>query len=136
MRPEAEISEDTLNQVFAEIATSTKSLKTIHKNLKFKFCFQTLWKKLNSSDSILAQYARAKEQQADLLAEEMLEISDDEPDSNRARVKIDTRKWIASKLKPKRYADKLDMTHSISDTISKITIERVKEGENVQSEQR
>ena len=28
----------------------------------------------------------------------------------RSRIRIDTRKWIASKLKPKKYGDKVDVT--------------------------
>jgi hypothetical protein len=68
------------------------------------------------------QYAHAREEQAEALADEMIDISDDitrdlAVDENgklaidgfaaqRARVMIDTRKWIASKLKPKKYGDK------------------------------
>lgn len=54
------------------------------------------------------QYAIACEQRSEALVEDMLEISDDlteEPNSR--RIRIDTRKWIASKLKPKKYGDKI-----------------------------
>jgi hypothetical protein len=54
------------------------------------------------------QYARAKEEAAELYAEDMLEISDDlSGDVQRDRLRVDTRKWIASKLKPKKYGDKI-----------------------------
>lgn len=73
------------------------------------------------------QYARAKEESADSLADEILDIADnatndwmkrnhgeDDPgwvangeNIQRSRVRIDTRKWIASKLKPKKYGDKM-----------------------------
>lgn len=71
------------------------------------------------------QYARAKEEQADFLAEEMLEIADDKSDDlldteegqsanpvavQRARLRVDARKWAAAKLKPKKYGDKVDFT--------------------------
>lgn len=65
------------------------------------------------------QYALAKVEQADILAEECLEIADDDSydikldkDGNeicntefiaRARLRVDTRKWLASKLLPKQY---------------------------------
>lgn len=68
------------------------------------------------------QYAQAKMIQADLLAEECLEIADEDcgdikydKDGNetcnsefvaRSRVRIDTRKWLAAKLLPKQYGDK------------------------------
>lgn len=65
------------------------------------------------------QYAQAKLIQADLLAEETLEIADDASNDityneegepicntefiNRSRLRIDTRKWLAAKLLPKQY---------------------------------
>lgn len=67
------------------------------------------------------QYACAREDQADKLADEILQIADDSSndtylDANghvkvnhdviaRARLQIDARKWLASKLAPKKYGD-------------------------------
>ena len=56
------------------------------------------------------QYAKAKETQADSYEDRMLVIAQTEPDVQRARLIIDTMKWTASKLKPKKYGDKLDVT--------------------------
>ena len=50
---------------------------------------------------------RAREKQADFCAGEIVTIADTEPDAAIARVRIDARKWVASKLRPKRYGDKL-----------------------------
>ena len=65
------------------------------------------------------RYAKAKLLQADLLAEECVDIADDSTNDvivdeegrerinsefvNRARLRIDTRKWLAGKLLPKQY---------------------------------
>lgn len=58
-----------------------------------------------------AQYARAREEQADHYADAMDDIAHDSTiDTQRARLIIDTRKWVSSKLKPKKYGDKLDVT--------------------------
>jgi hypothetical protein len=40
----------------------------------------------------------------------------------RSQLRIDTRKWIASKLKPKKYGDKLDTTttHNIGDGMAEL----------------
>lgn len=80
----------------------------------------TILRWLREKEEFRTQYERAKEESADLLTEEMLDISDndvvqgdDKSDSARvqqSRLRVDTRKWIASKLKPKRYGDKLDLT--------------------------
>jgi hypothetical protein len=69
------------------------------------------------------QYARAREVQADCLADEIIEISDDSSydlatDENgreivnmnhiqRDRLRVDSRKWYAGKLRPKKYGEKL-----------------------------
>ncbi len=57
---------------------------------------------------LATQYADAREDQADYLADEIVELADDEsiPADSR-RIRVDARKWVASKLKPKRYGDKL-----------------------------
>lgn len=59
-----------------------------------------------------AQYARAREEQADFYADEIIDIADTAKDANLARLQIDARKWKASKLQPKKYGDKIDVNHS------------------------
>lgn len=66
-------------------------------------------------------YAKAREEQADTLADEIQAIADEEPrevvdDKGIARVdsgwvtwqknRVDARKWVASKLKPKKYGER------------------------------
>lgn len=75
-------------------------------------------------------YARAREDQADTLADETMQIADADPDlvavinakgltgelkvdtayETWRRTRIDTRKWFASKMLPKRYGDKVEQT--------------------------
>ena len=66
------------------------------------------WLSGDKEGELCAQYARAREEQADFYADDIIAIADDTgrtPEDR--RVKIDARKWVASKLKPKRYGDKL-----------------------------
>lgn len=70
-----------------------------------------------------SQYAHARDIGLDTMSEELLEISDDErgdlsddgkwshANVQRARLRVDTRKWYLSKLAPKRYGEKLDVQH-------------------------
>lgn len=59
-------------------------------------------------DSELAtRYAHAREDQADYLADQILEIADTAEDPNKARVQIESRKWLAAKLKSKSYGEKI-----------------------------
>jgi hypothetical protein len=57
------------------------------------------------------KYARAREIQADAIFDEVVDIADDgELDPQDRRVRIDARKWVAGKLRPKVYGDKIDVT--------------------------
>lgn len=91
-------------------------------------CVATVLSWLRTNKDFLSQYEKSKEEQADALAEEMLDIADDGVNDwmekfgkdgenigwmvngehvQRSRLRLDTRKWIASKLKPKKYGDRI-----------------------------
>lgn len=65
------------------------------------------------------QYTRAREAQADALVDEILEIADEaERDIGkdgkanhelvqRARLRVDARKWVAAKMRPKKYGERI-----------------------------
>jgi hypothetical protein len=59
-------------------------------------------------DDFRAMYAEARDRQADHFAEEIISIADTDTDPQRARNRIDARKWFASKCAPKRYGDRLE----------------------------
>lgn len=91
----------------------------------------TLFKWLRIHPEFAQQYAKAKEESADALVEDMLDIADNQVEQplivdglpmqvdgklvmvkdavsvNHAKLRVDTRKWAASKLKPKKYGDKV-----------------------------
>lgn len=57
------------------------------------------------------QYEKARNIQAELMFEELLEIADDEEkEVMRSRLRVDTRKWYLSKVLPKKFGEKLDLT--------------------------
>jgi len=69
---------------------------------------RTVYSWLRKHEEFLQNYTRAKEDQADYLVEECLEIADDKGlDAADKRIMVDTRKWIASKYRHKKYGDKL-----------------------------
>lgn len=57
------------------------------------------------------QYARAREAQADHFAEEIITIADTAEDAQKGRLQVDARKWVASKMAPKKYGDKVTTEH-------------------------
>lgn len=120
-------TEELATAICTEIATTTDSLRTICKRLDISVATVLNWLKDESNASFLAQYARAKEEQAELLVEQILEIADytekdtiytesgekaDKEWINRSRLRVDARKWLASKLLPKKYGDRTDINLS------------------------
>lgn len=53
------------------------------------------------------KYARAREEQADAFADEIAFIADTEEDANKARVRIDARKWVAARMQPRKYGERV-----------------------------
>ena len=67
----------------------------------------TVYAWLRIHKEFLNNYTRARHDQADHQFDEMIEIADecenDHAAIQKARLRIDTRKWAASKLLPKKY---------------------------------
>ena len=61
-------------------------------------------------DGFAERYARAREAGAYAMADELLEIADGAADVQRDRLRADTRKWLLSKILPRVFGDKLDVT--------------------------
>jgi len=61
-------------------------------------------------EGVLDSYTRAKREQADAIADDILDIADNADDSKegvqKAKLRIDSRKWLAGKLQPKKYSEK------------------------------
>lgn len=84
---------------------------------------------LDDKEGFSDKYARAREMQAEVMFDEILEIADDGSNdlmtitkgdktyelenkevTNRSRLRVDSRKWYLSKVLPKKFGDKLDVT--------------------------
>ena len=93
-------------------------------------CAATVFNWLRTYPEFLEQYARAKEESSDAMAEDLLDIADDGTNDyveketqdgvtytvinneniQRSRLRVDSRKWLMSKMKPKKYGDRIDHT--------------------------
>ena len=79
-----------------------------------KLCMQkefptasTVYVWLDRFPDFAEKYARAREAATEDMLEDILEIADrDGLDPQEKRVRIDTRKWVMGRLKPKKYGDK------------------------------
>ena len=85
--------------------------------------FTTVLRWIIADGQFATKYARARTAQADTLFDRMEEVEESvangSMDSHAARVVLDSMRWRASKLAPKIYGDRLDV--SVSDTRISIT---------------
>lgn len=109
-----------------------ESLRKICKEEKMpNIC--TFWRWLDD-EALSKQYTRAREEQAETLADEIIDISDEKKDDTyldedgkeiinheviaRSRLRVEARKWAASKLKPKKFGDFTKVQAEVKDTSS------------------
>jgi hypothetical protein len=76
---------------------------------------------LNADPALAADYARAREDLLEMMASDLLDIADRPVGSTESggtdsgavadkKVQIDTRKWLLSKLAPKKFGDKIEVS--------------------------
>ncbi len=87
---------------------------------------RTVFKWLSAHPEFVQQYSHAREAQADTLFDEILDIADDGSNDwmlrkrgdleawvengealRRSQLRVDARKWMAGKLRPKKYGEKV-----------------------------
>jgi DNA-binding transcriptional regulator YdaS (Cro superfamily) len=76
---------------------------------------------LNADVKLAAEYAHAREDLIERMANEIMDLADSEvPETGdgkkdwqaiqKHKLQVDTRKWLLSKLSPKKYGDKLEVS--------------------------
>lgn len=113
-----------------ELLQDGKSLRAAAESLGLKHSTILLWVK--ERKEFADQYTHAREIGYKLLADEILDISDEKDveiryDGEetkldlsataiaRNRLRVDTRKWMLSKMLPKVYGDKVEMNHGVQE---------------------
>jgi len=121
-------SEELAARICEEIAMGD-SMRTVCKADDMP-AMSSVFKWLREHKEFSEQYARACEERTEAMAEDILDIADDGTNDwttkkgkdgreyevvdndviQRSRLRVDTRKWLMAKMKPKKYGDKLDLT--------------------------
>lgn len=119
--------EAILQGIFLKIADGSSARQAIIESEISNAAFFE-WLLKDTSKQYAESYVRACEIRAEKLTDEILQIADeanadiigvDEKTGkpivngeaiNRSRLKVDARKWLAGKLAPKKYGDKIDVT--------------------------
>lgn len=136
------------DKICLEIATTERGLHAICKPVKMPSVATVFnWLKDANKKEFLNNYTRAREAQADFLVDQMIEIADDGTNdymtitkgdisynvedrevTSRSKIRVDVRKWKASKLAPKKYGDKVqvlgDSENPIVHTVTGMVIKK------------
>jgi hypothetical protein len=146
-RPRFEYSDELADKICLAISTSTYGLKQICQNKKDFPSATMIYSWLNDKQYTYFQncYARARELQMEMLADQIIELSDRNREGittttgvgefgafnsetradnyNRTRLQIDARKWLASKLHAKKFGDlsKVEVTGADGQPLIPIT---------------
>ena len=131
--------ESIADQVCDAVATQSKGLAQIIHDLDLPISPSLIYKWISLNPSFRERYARAKADQAQVLADEICAIADNtqtgeivtekgdgQIEVKRAdmlehrKLRIESRKWLAAKLLPKVYGDKVQ-----SEVSGEIAVKRV-----------
>jgi len=137
---------DLAKEICDSIAASSKGIKKLCSENEGFPNPDTIYRWISAHKDFSDQYAQAKRQQIEVIVDEIIEIADDTSRDisvnengkvivnhehiNRSRLRIDTRKWLASKLAPKIYGhpSQIDDPHDTKASEEVIrAIRRVKE---------
>lgn len=120
--------EEDIKIIFESICERIENGEAVRNILKEKEMpdSNTFYKWLREDEEKIEQYARAKEIYAESMFEDIILISDGTGDDvlidedgkeninyniiQRDKLRTDNRKWVLSKLNPKKYGDKIDVT--------------------------
>ena len=121
------LSKETIKKEVINRISNGESLLNICRDDKMP-CRDTIFEWLSRDKEFSDKYDRAREIRADRIFDEILEIADDSSDDyvkgddgevvlnreaiERAKLKIDARKWILAKMVPKKYSEKMELEHS------------------------
>jgi hypothetical protein len=113
------VDPDQWDEIFERLAQGQSLVKiTSYKNMP---SYRTVTRALAipENNRLRDRYMKAREDAADVLAEEIIDIADADPGVtehgvdngavNHQRLRVDARKWVAAKLKPRKYGERVDM---------------------------
>jgi len=116
-------SEKLVDKMLEEIA-SGRSVIGLCREEEWTPNADTWYRWLYKIEGLSDRYARAKSHQSEREADIILDIADNatNQDYQVARLRVDARKWIASKLLPNKYGERTQIDHSSTDGSMKPTV--------------
>lgn len=121
-----EDKKEILNSVIAEMVTG-RSVLSILNDVGMP-SRDTLYRWIAADEDVSDKYTRALSIRADVLVDQIIDISDSTDEDEikldsgkvvtnhrviqRDRLRVDSRKWIAARMNPKKYGDKIEIENT------------------------
>jgi len=102
---------DRICELMAEGVSAVRACKEVGVPMRTFYAWQ------RDNEAFSAQVTRARDDQADTFADQMCDIAEYDEDVQRAKLKIDARKWVASRMKPKSWGDRQQLEHTGADGV-------------------
>jgi len=133
-------SQEIADEICQKVSCTSEGIRKLCKKNKHWPRAKTIYEWRSKHAKFSEQYARAKTLQAFVLADQIIEISDNSKGDyqiidgkvkvnsdniNRARLRIDSRKWLLSKLLPRVYGDKVGEDKTTTDTLLEKLIDKL-----------
>lgn len=101
-----EIAKSVIHNIIVDISKGD-SLARCFKTYNVSSWF--FFKAIHQDAELSNLYIQAQQARSELLVDEIIDIADTEIDPQRARNRIDARRWYASKMKPDKFGDRIDL---------------------------
>lgn len=136
---------DDLVNIICDRLSDGMSLRTVCRSDDMP-CKATVLDWIKNKEGFLDQYTRAKTESADALVDEMLDIADDATNDwmidnirgeeapgyklmgehiNRSRLRLDTRKWIAARMQPKKYGERIEQNITATTALTDLSLDEL-----------
>jgi len=124
-------------QKITEVLSNMRNGKSLRQSaIKANIAKQTFLDWVDKDPELSGQYAQARADMIDCLADEIIEIADEEliPTGDgkidsamvqKQKLRMEGRKWSLSKMAPRKYGDKLELTGDENAPVNIQKIERV-----------
>ncbi len=127
-KPRCPKSPEVMDEIVHRISEG-ESLRSVCRDKRMPSIWTVMDWQRDDAD-FASRCARARELQAEVMDEKILSVADrvetGEMDPNSARVVLSAYQWRAAKLAPKKYGEKIETTHQVGESITKIVREIVK----------
>ncbi|HEU5366666.1 MAG TPA: hypothetical protein VFU62_14105 [Hanamia sp.] len=129
-------TQELANEICETIQCTSKGIKRLCKEHEHWPSHNTIYRWLSTYSEFNDRYARAKRQQIEVLVDEILSIAEDSSNDymmnedgklvvnhehiQRSRLRIDTIKWLAAKLCPRIYGDRIQVDNTNDEAAKEI----------------